>query len=53
MHGWGLMLWKKLKQGTAEVRLGSSVVEKAKIKYGWAFIPLEMLKYRTAGVFFH
>ena len=37
----------------AKVRLVSSVVEKTKIWYDWAFIPLEMLKYGTAGVFIH
>ena len=37
----------------AKLWLGSSVAEKAKIRYGWAFIQLEMLKYGTAGVFFH
>ena len=40
------------KKGMAKVWLGFSVAEKAKIRYGRAFIQLEMLKYRTAGVFF-
>ena len=33
-----------LKQGTAKVRLGSSIVQKAKISYGWGFKYLKMLK---------
>ena len=37
----------------AKVWLWSFIVQKAKIRYGWAFIQLEMLKYGTAGVFFH
>ena len=34
---------KKLKWGTAKV-VGSYIVEKAKIRYGWGFILLKMLK---------
>ena len=30
-----------LKEGTAKVRLGSYIVQKAKIRYGWGFFSVE------------
>ena len=33
MYGWGLILWNMLKQGIAKIRLGSYIVENAKITY--------------------
>ena len=33
-----------LKYGTAKVRLGSYVVQKAKKICGWGFLPLKILK---------
>ena len=38
------MLLKMLSQGTAKVRLGSYIFEKAKIRYGCSFILLKILK---------
>ena len=41
-----------IKLGMARVRLGSSVVQKAKIRYGWDFNIFKMLKYGRAGVLY-
>ena len=42
-----------LKEGTAKVRLGTSIALKAKIRYRLAFLSMEISKYGTAEVFFH
>ena len=65
---WGLLLFKKQelfknqKQGMAgvliylncwnKIRLGSSIVYKAKIRYGWSFNLFTMLKSRIARVLY-
>ena len=36
----------------AEVQLGSTIIQKLKIRYGWDFNLFKMLKYGTAGVLF-
>ena len=48
-----MVLYCEDAKGTAKVRPGSFIVQEAKIRYGWAFLQLEMLKYGTAEVFFH
>ena len=53
MYDWGFKLFIYYIFKFIYIRLGYFVVEKAKIRYDWAFIPLEILKYGTAGVFFH
>ena len=40
----GFLLLKMLKQGTAKVRLGSYIDQKAKIRYGGRFNLFKMLK---------
>ena len=42
---------EKPKEGTTKVRMGTSIIQKAKIRYGWAFLSLEISKYGTAKVF--
>ena len=39
--------------GQTKVRLGICSTEKFKIRYGWEFIPLKMLKKHTVGDLFH
>ena len=39
-YGWRRILLEMLKKGTAKARLGSSVVQKAKISYAWGLIYL-------------
>ena len=34
-YGWIFILLEMLKKGTAKARLGSSIVQKAKIRYIW------------------
>ena len=41
-----------VKQGTAEVQLGSVFVEDKNIKYGWELNLFKMVKQGTAGVFY-
>ena len=41
---WDLILVKMLEQGTAKVRLESSIIQKAKIRYGWDFTAFKMFK---------
>ena len=47
-----------LKQGracvlyyTTKVRLGSYIVQKAKVRYGWGFLRLKMINEGTAGFY--
>ena len=40
-----------LKEGTARVRLGSYIVQKAEKKYPWELIPLKMLKESLQGIY--
>ena len=47
---------EKPKYGAAKAMMGTFIVQKAKIRYGWAFLSLERIpisKYGTAKVFFH
>ena len=39
-----------LKQGTAKIQLGSSIIQKAKIRGGWSFLQLETVKQGAVGV---
>ena len=39
-YGWSFILLEMLKKGTAKARLGSSIVQKAKICYAWGLIYL-------------
>ena len=48
-HDGGFNLFKMLKKDLAVVLF----CEDAKIRYGWVFLQMEMLKYGTAEVFFH
>ena len=41
----GLIFLKMLKLGTAKVQLRCYIVQKAKIRCGWGFLLLKMLKY--------
>ena len=43
-YGGGLISLKKLKEGMAKLRLGSSVVQETKIWYVWDFNLFKMLK---------
>ena len=53
-----VLYYKVLKKGTGKVRLGSSIVQKARIiqksktTYGWSFNLLKLLKQDTAWVFY-
>ena len=44
MYGWGLLLLKNPKFGTAKVWLGSYSIEIANIRYGWSFNLFKMLE---------
>ena len=39
-YGWRFILLEMLKKGTAKARLGSSIVQKAKIRYAWGLMYL-------------
>ena len=43
-YGWGPILLEMLKQGTARVRVRSSIVQKEKKGTAGFFLPLKMLK---------
>ena len=47
------MFLKMLKIGMAKIWLGSCIVQKAKIRYGWSFLLLKMLKQVPVGVLFY
>ena len=39
-YGWRFVLLEMLKKGTTKARLGSSVVQKSKIRYAWGLMYL-------------
>ena len=52
MFGWMLIWLKMLKEGTVKVRLGSSIVKKAKIRHDSDFNLFKSLNLDTPGVLY-
>ena len=49
----GSYIAENVKKGTAKIRLGCYIVQKAKIIHGWSLLPLKMLEEGPASVLFY